>query len=52
MTNSEHPDFIISNIKELEEKLNISSENARKNRTRYTHEEVFSEAYKRLNQSS
>lgn len=41
--------FFVSDIKELEEKLNKSSENARINTKRYTHEEIFSEAYKILN---
>lgn len=41
--------FFVSDIKELEEKLNKSSKDARKNPKRYTHEEIFDEAYRRLN---
>lgn len=41
--------FFISDMAELEKKLNKSSEHARENPKRYTHEEIFDEAYRRLN---
>lgn len=41
--------FFVSDMNALEKKLNISSEHARKNPKRYTHKEIFDEAYKRLN---
>ena len=42
-------DFFISDMNELEKKLNKSSEHARENPKRYTHDEIFDEAYRRLN---
>lgn len=42
--------FFVSDINELEKKLNESSENARKNTKRYTHEEIFKEMFRKLNQ--
>lgn len=50
-TKNNNYNFFISDIKELEEKLNESSENARKNTKRYTHEKIFSEAYRKLNEN-
>lgn len=41
--------FFVSDINELERKLNKSSEDARKNPKRYSHDEIFDEACRRLN---
>lgn len=50
-TKIQDTNFFISDIKELENKLNKSSENSRKNIKRYSHDEIFDEAYRKINES-